>query len=120
MKNRLRVVALVALVSACAAPAPARPSTPPPTITTPADAIATAERLTSIAGPWVAGDVRQGTYAELWQGSTNDLSGTGTADRASTGPTVVWRVDLSGPSGVEELYIDARTGRLVDSITQGD
>ena len=117
--HRLWVAALITLVGACGAPVPAGPSTPPPTITTAADTIGTAERLTSIAGPWVAGDVRQGTYAELWQGSTNDLSGEGTAYREAMGPMIVWRVDLSGPGGVEDLYIDAGTGQLVDAVTQG-
>jgi hypothetical protein len=53
------------------------------------------------------------------QGSTNDPSGQGAADRARKAAIVVWRVDLVGPTGREELYIDETTGQLLDAITQG-
>ncbi|MEO8469354.1 MAG: hypothetical protein ABI573_06765 [Chloroflexota bacterium] len=84
-----------------------------------AQAIAAATQLTSIAGPWTVGDVQMGTYRNLWQGSTNDLSGEGTADRLKKGELIVWRIDLKGPGGLEQLYIDSVTWQLVDSITQG-
>jgi hypothetical protein len=32
---------------------------------------------------------------------------------------IIWRIDVAGPTGLEELYLDAATGSLVDSITQG-
>jgi hypothetical protein len=78
-----------------------------------------AERLTTIAGPWAIGDVEHGTYGRLWQGSTNDLSGQATADRARKAATVVWRVDLVGPTGRAQLYVDEATGQLLDTIIQG-
>jgi hypothetical protein len=78
-----------------------------------------AERLATIAGPWTIGGVQHGTYENLWQGSTNDMSGQGTADRAKKAARIVWRVDLAGPTGLEELYIDEATGQLLDWIIQG-
>jgi hypothetical protein len=88
-------------------------------ISTPDEAVARAEGLTTIVGPWSVGDVEHGKYESLWQGSSNDLSGQGTAARATLRLVVVWRVNLSGPSGSEQLYIDERNGHLVDAITQG-
>ncbi|HYO43225.1 MAG TPA: hypothetical protein VES19_08520 [Candidatus Limnocylindrales bacterium] len=79
-----------------------------------------AVRLASIGGPLTIGEIRHGTYAELWAGSTSDLAGEGTADRAATASLVVWRVDLAGPGGQEQLYLDEATGALVDAITQGE
>jgi hypothetical protein len=79
-----------------------------------------AERLATIAGPWTIGGVQHGTYENLWQGSMNDPFGAGTADRARKAARIVWRVDLTGPNGLEELYIDEATGRLLDTITQGN
>jgi len=79
-----------------------------------------AERLTSVSGPWVVGDVETGTYADLWRGSTNDPHGQRGAAWQAEQATVVWRVDLTGPHGLEELYLDRATGALVDAITQGD
>jgi hypothetical protein len=89
-------------------------------IATAGQAAVVAERLTTIAGPWTIGDVQHGTYENLWQGSTNDMSGQGTADRAKKAARIVWRVDLAGPNGLEELYIDEATGQLLDTITQGN
>jgi hypothetical protein len=138
----LGVVAALAL-AACASPSPspsasapasafasASPSASAPPSASPSpsstgvigtaeQAAIVAERLTTIAGPWTIGDVEHGTYKRLWQGSTNDLSGQGTADQARKAATVVWRVDLIGPTGREELYVDEATGQLLDSITQG-
>jgi len=88
-------------------------------ITTPEQAAVVARQLTSISGPWTVGEIQRGTYGSLFRGSTNDVSGQGTAARAAIGPKIVWRVDLSGPSGLDELYIDATTGQLLDAITQG-
>lgn len=79
----------------------------------------TAKRLTSIAGPWVVGVTTRGRYADLWEGSTSDLSGQGTAARSALADVIVWRVDLSGPSGWEQLYIEASDSKLVATITQG-
>lgn len=88
-------------------------------IGTPEQAAAVAQQLTTISGPWTVGDVQHGTYESLWQGSTSDLTGQAAAERAVKDPKVVWRVGLSGPSGLEELYIDEATGELLDAITQG-
>lgn len=107
---------LVLTLAACFTPVPSASPGPPDAQ---AQAIATAMRLTSISGPWTVGDVRIGTYADLWQESTNDLSGQGIADRAAKAKLVVWRIDLAGPTGLEQLYIDSVTGKLVDAITQG-
>ena len=71
----------------------------------------------SIRGPFNVGEVRQGTYADLWAGSTNNALGGGA--KAPKPDLVVWRVDLVGPTGQEQLYLDAANGELVDSITQG-
>ena len=78
-----------------------------------------ATRLTTIAGPWTIDEVAHGTYRQLWRSATNDLSGQGIADQARKAPMVVWRVNLVGPNGREELYIDEATGWLLDFITQG-
>jgi hypothetical protein len=91
-----------------------------PGLATAAQAVAEAERLTSVAGPWVVGDVETGTYSDLWQGSTDDPRGDGAAEWQSKQAKVVWRVDLTGPHGIEELYLDRASGALLDAITQGD
>ena len=83
------------------------------------DAIAAAERSTSIQGPWRFTEIRQGLYRDLWRGSSNDMSGAAQRFFAARSGLIVWRVDLEGPHGFEELYIDVSTGALVDSITQG-
>jgi hypothetical protein len=106
-------------MSGCATQAPSAPPQPEGGVETAAQAVVVAERLTTVVGPWVVGDVERGPFERLWQGSTSDLSGAGTAARAFDGPRVVWRVDLTGPNGWEELYIDATTRELVDAITQG-
>lgn len=118
MKGKALVGALFLLaLVACAGP-----STPTPTasavIETAEQAAFVAERLTTIVGPWKVGDIEHGTYESLWQGSTSDLSGQGTAERERNGPKIVWRVDLSGPNGSEQLYIDEANGQLLDAITQ--
>lgn len=118
MRKPLAVAVLVLmLVGACAAPTPS--ATLVPRLVDRASAVAAAERVTTIAGPWVAGEASEGTYAELWRGSSNDMSGQGTAEREALGPRLIWRVDLSGPNGIEELYLDQATGQLLDAITQG-
>ena len=110
---------LLILLAACGGPSP----TPSPSVSavigTADQAALIAERLTSIAGPWNVGDIAHGTYESLWGGSTSDLTGIGTADRAAKASRVVWRVDLSGPNGSEQLYIDEVSGQLLDAITQG-
>ncbi|HEY4752207.1 MAG TPA: hypothetical protein VIH37_02910 [Candidatus Limnocylindrales bacterium] len=105
-----------------AAPAtssPERQGAPPSTAAGSAFAAAAALRLASIGGPLTVEEVRHGTYAELWDGSTNDLSGVGTASRASRAPLTVWRVLVAGPNGSEELFIVDPGGVLIDTITQG-
>jgi len=107
------------ILAACAGPVP----TPSPSVSgvigTADQAAVIAERLTSIAGPWKVGDIAHGTYESLWGGSTSDLTGKGTADGAAKASRIVWRVDLSGPNGSEQLYIDEANGQLLDAITQG-
>jgi len=111
-------VLMLVLLGACSAPTPS--ATPTPGLVDRASAVAAAEFVTTIAGPWVAGEASTGSYAELWRGSTNDLSGQGKAAREALGPRLIWRVDLSGPNGMEELYLDQATGQLLDAITQGN
>ena len=113
-------VAVLTLVLLGACSAPTTSATPIPGLVDRASAVAAAEFVTTIAGPWVAGEASKGTYAELWRGSSNDLSGKGTAERKALGPRLIWRVDLSGPNGLEELYLDQATGQLLDAITQGN
>jgi hypothetical protein len=113
-----------AFASASPASALASPSASPSqsstgVIETAEQAAVVAERLTTIAGPWTIGDVEHGTYKRLWQGSTNDLSGQGTAVQARKAAMVVWRVELIGPTGQEQLYVDEATGQLLDWIIQG-
>ena len=62
-------------------------------------------------------EVREGTYADLWRGSTNDLTGQQAAEARIIGPRAAWRVSLKGPDGSEELILDRETGR--GAITQG-
>lgn len=114
---RILVIALLAGCLGACAPAPS-PSAAP-TVDPAAQGVVQAERLTTIAGPWTVGEVKLGTYGDLWQGSTNDLSGQGTAARKAMQNRVVWRIDLAGPHGSEQLYLDAATGALADAITQG-
>jgi hypothetical protein len=117
-------ILLLLLVAACAGPSATPSATPSPStsgvIATAEQAVVVAERLTSISGPWKVGDVQHGTYESLFRGSTNDMSGQGTAARAAIAARIIWRVDLSGPSGLEELYIDETNGQLLDAITQGN
>jgi hypothetical protein len=117
-KSFAMAVLTLILLGACSAPTPS--ATPIPGLVDRASAVAAAEFVTTIAGPWVVGEVSTGTYAELWRGSTNDPFGQGTARSEALGPRLVWRVDLSGPNGMEELYLDQATGQLLDSITQGN
>jgi hypothetical protein len=120
--NRIAAAAgaLLVVVAACAAPTVSAPASAARGISTAQQATAVAERLATIAGPLQPGDVEHGTYAALWQGSTNDLSGAGTSARASMAGTIVWRVDLSGPTGHQQLYIDEATQQLLDSITEAN
>ena len=107
-------------LAACSGPSPSPSASANSGIGTADQAAAVAERLTSIAGPWQVGDIAHGSYESLWSGSTNDLTGNGTAERAARGLRIVWRVDLTGPNGAEQLYIDGVTGQLLDAITQGE
>ncbi|HET7029723.1 MAG TPA: hypothetical protein VFI34_04365 [Candidatus Limnocylindrales bacterium] len=102
---------VLALVAGCANP-PDRPSVDPRAL-----AVEAAERLTSIHGPWTVGEVQLGRYADLWRGAAHDPGDP--ADPQRPPDRVVWRIDLSGPEGIEELYLDATTSQLVDAITQG-
>ena len=82
--------------------------------------VTSAERLTSIKGPWQLQEIRKGRFGDLWRGSTNDVTAQAPAAVQAKAALVVWRVVLSGPAGIEELYIDPSRGELVDSITQGE
>src|SRR5882757_7431636 len=82
--------------SASAAPSASSSQPVNGVIGTAEQAAVAAERMTTIAGPWTIGDVQHGTYERLWQGSTNDMSGQGTADRARKAARIVWRVDVTG------------------------
>lgn len=115
-------MAAVALVAACQGPVGTTfPSSESPVVAVPnADgASVVAVRLASIRGPFNIGEIKRGTYADLWRGSTNDALGASAADAAATAQLVVWRVDLQGPTGSEEVYVDEATGALVDSIVEG-
>jgi hypothetical protein len=114
----------VYLLSACATS-----SEPPSVAATPnvaarlSDAVAAvtaAQRLTTIHGPWTVEETRAGTYAELWDGSTNDTTGQQAAEFRANGARAAWRVLLVGPDGREELFLDRETGKLLSSVTQGD
>lgn len=120
IKRIFTFVVVAVLVAACgsmASPAPSPSSDA--AISTPEAASAAAIRLATISGPLTVGEIKHGTYADLWGGSTNDLSGQGTADTAAKAGLIVWRVDVAGPSGWQELYIDEATRVLLDTITQG-
>lgn len=95
---------------------PPRPSAP---ITTEADAVLAAEADASITGPFVVQGAIEGRYVDLWQGPTNDPSGLGASLRATLADKVVWRVQLTGPYGAQDLYIEATTGVLIDYMVQG-
>lgn len=92
----------------------------PPAPLTKAEAIAAAKRQATIAGPLAVGDVAHGSYGSLWQGSTSNLPAEGTPPPQVNPDVVVWRIDLSGPSGREQLYIDEFSGQVVDAIWQGN
>ena len=121
--NRIFAFVAVALaVAACgftASPAPSASSPTGAVISTAEAATAAAIRLATISRPLTVGEIKHGTYADLWGGSTSDLPGQGTADRAAKAGLLVWRVDVVGPTGREELYIDERTSALLDAITEG-
>ncbi len=102
------------LPSPSPSPAPALGGVP---VTSEAAAAADAMQHASIAGPLTVGEIRQGTYADLWAGSTSNVLGNG--GKAPNPDLIVWRVDLVGPTGQEQLYLIAADGELVDSITQG-
>ena len=136
IKPCLAILAM-SLVGACAAPPPTptnqmatptiRMATPTSQIATPATvrvvdaptAVRLAESLTSIHGPRMVEEVTEGTYADLWRGSTNDMSGEQAAELRVIGPRVAWGVSLKGPDGSEELILDRETGRVLGAITQG-
>ena len=65
--------------------------------------------------PWTVHQIDIGRYADLWRGSANDPGG----DPQRPPDRIVWRIDLMGPDGDEELYLDSATYDLVDAITQG-
>ncbi len=132
MRPTLLVVAAIALmgcagassspsasVTTTAGPSASPSQSPTAGVRTAEQAKVAATRLTTIAGPWTIDEVAHGTYGQLWRGATNDLSDQGIADRARKAPMVVWRVDLFGPNGREELYIDEATGWPIDWIIQG-
>ena len=102
--------------AACAPPAEGPTPEPPVAgISSPQAAADAAIHFATIHGPLTVGDIKHGTYSDLFAGSTNDLSGAPGPD-----PNVeVWRVDVTGPGGAQQLYLDATTGLVVDSITQG-
>jgi hypothetical protein len=110
---------LLILLAACGGPVLTASPAVSGVIGTADQAALIAERLTTIAGPWKVGDIAHGTYESLWGGSTSDLTGKGTADRAAKASRIVWRVELSGLNGWEQLYIDEASGQLLDAITQG-
>jgi len=123
MKRIVTFVVVALMVAACgfmASPAPSPSPSSDAAISTPEAASAAAIRLATIGGPLTVGEIEHGTYADLWGGSTNDLSGQGTADTAAKARVIVWRVDVAGPSGRQELYIDETTRALLDTITQGN
>ena len=115
----IRILVIAPLAACLGACAPAPSPSAAPSVDPAAEAVAQAERLTTIGGPWTVGEVRLGTHGELRQGSTNDLSGQGTATREALQNRVVWRIDLAGPHGSEQPYPAAATGALVDGIRQG-
>jgi len=119
MKLVLLTTVMVLIVCGCAAPTVTVAPPAGAAVVTREQAAIAAKHLTTIAGPWTVGDIEHGTYVSLWQGSTNDPTGQGAAARAIKNPLTVWRVDLSGPGGFEELYIDETNGDLLDWITQG-
>jgi hypothetical protein len=84
-----------------------------------AQAAILARRLATITGPWTIEVATHGTFANLWHGSTSDLTGDGAAEIAQLGPMDVWRVELTGPTGSQQLFIEEATGRLLSAITQG-
>ena len=114
---RYAAVLLLLVAVGCASPVepPSSPTLPPEI----ASVVASAERLTTIKGPRRVQEIRKGRYGDLRRGSTNDLSGQAAGARQAKADLVVWRVILSGPTGIEELYIDPSDDGLVDSITQG-
>jgi hypothetical protein len=115
---RYAAVLLLLIAIGCATPVdPPSSSTMEPEI---ASLVASAERLTTIKGPWRVEEIRKGPFGELWRGSTNDLSGQAPGALRAKADLVVWRVILSGPTGLQELYIDSSRENLVDSITQGE
>ncbi|HEY7130641.1 MAG TPA: hypothetical protein VH440_00230 [Candidatus Limnocylindrales bacterium] len=117
---RLLIAILIGIIAAgCAAPPTAPPSVPKSMSPDAAAIVAAAERLTSIGGPWEVREVSKGRYVDLWRGSSNDMTGADQAGPDVKAGLVVWRVDLAGPNGIEELYIDSADGQLVDAITQG-
>lgn len=118
-RPRLALTALALALAACTATPALSPTLPPVPLQDRAAAVAAAEALTSIGGPWQVGDVVEGRYADLFQGSTNDPTGVGASQRAVNSDKIIWRVDLTGPNGSQQLYIEAATGVLIDYIVQG-
>jgi len=100
-------------------PAPAPEPAAGPLLGDAAQAAILARRLATIAGPHTVEVVTHGTFANLWHGSTNDLSGQGASAITGATPVVVWRVELAGPSGSEQLFITEATGELLGAIVQG-
>lgn len=120
MNRTLAAFVLALAVEGCGpAPVTLAPSVAGgPAIKTPEAASVAAVRLATIGGPLAIGEIRHGSYGDLWAGVSSDLSGQGAADGVKAS-LVVWRVDLTGPGGWEEVYVDETTGALVDAITQG-
>lgn len=100
-------------------PAPSAGPDSGPAASDAAQAAILARRVATIAGPWTVEVATRGTFANLWHGSTSDLTGEGAAEIAQLGAVAVWRVELHGPSGSQQLFIEQATGRLLGAITQG-
>ena len=124
MRRRLVAIAALALtiLAACSAPGPSPASTLTSTPESSAVAIGSREAAAqaarvnaSIRGPVDVGGVELGRYRDLWMGSGSDLSGA----PQPADDLIIWRVDLTGPTGREQVYLDAGSGAVVDRIVQG-
>jgi hypothetical protein len=71
-----------------------------------------AHRLATIRGPWDVWLVQKGELGEIYVGPP---PGPNDEERR----LFVWRVVLEGPTGEQEMYIDAVTGRLVHWMRAG-
>ncbi len=92
----------------------------PPAPITEAEAISAARRQATIAGPLTVGEVAHGSYGNLWQAPTSNLPAEGSPAPQVSPDLIVWRIDLSGPNGREQLYIDEFSGQVIDAIWPGN